>query len=113
MSAAAAPKFSRLGLRGDGVVLPLTAKEVRRRSTIRVPASPSAGSPTDADARTVRSMASRTSLRSLAASFQSGPAADSAPAPPAPPFRRGTNTSSTSIASPLVLPFPWLCGDWW
>ncbi|KIP01581.1 hypothetical protein PHLGIDRAFT_38244, partial [Phlebiopsis gigantea 11061_1 CR5-6] len=27
MSAATAPKFSRLGLRGDGVVLPLTAKE--------------------------------------------------------------------------------------
>ena len=116
MSAAAAPRFSRLGLKGDGVVLPLTAKEVRRRSTIRV--SPSASLVSlasssshpdtrrgkDADARSARSLKSQTSLRSLARSFQGAAAAaaragELVPQPPEPPFRREASASTASIAS--------------
>lgn len=71
-------------------MLPLTAKEVRRRSTIRQPSG-------DSDARTVRSMKSATSLKSLAASFQTIP--EDAVQPPSPPFRREASASSSSIAS--------------
>lgn len=91
LSAAAAPRFSRLGLKGEGVVLPLTAKEVRRRSTIRM-------SSTDgADARSLASMHSATSLRSLAASVEA--IAEDDVRPPRPAFRREASASSSSVAS--------------
>ena len=66
MSAAAAPRFSRLGLKGAGVVLPMSAKEVRRKSTLSVV------SEADGPGRSP-SVKSKSSLRSLAsvASHQS------------------------------------------
>lgn len=86
MSAAAAPKFSRLGLKAEGVVLPVSAKEARRRSTIRVPP----------EAASVKSVKSQSSLRSVSKSLQSLP---DTIVPPTPPFRREASVSSSSLAS--------------
>ncbi|EKM56801.1 uncharacterized protein PHACADRAFT_254124 [Phanerochaete carnosa HHB-10118-sp] len=96
LSTAAPPKFSRLSLKSEGVVLPLTAKEVRRRSTIRV------SSIDGADARsitgTLRSMCSQASLQSLAASTEAAAEVDDVQ-PPRPAFFRKASSSSSSVAS--------------
>ncbi|GJE93643.1 hypothetical protein PsYK624_098030 [Phanerochaete sordida] len=86
----ASPRFSRLGLKGDGVVLPLTAKEVRRRSTIRVASND--GADTRSITGTIRS---KRSQASLAAST----IAEDDVRPPAPAFRRAASASSASVAS--------------
>lgn len=88
----APPKFSRLGLKGEGVVLPLTAKEVRRRSTIRV------SSQDGADTRSITgTLRSRRSQASFAASAIAEDESDVRP--PAPAFRRDASASSASVAS--------------
>lgn len=95
LSTAAAPKFSRLGLKGEGVVMPLTAKEVRRRSTIRVSSNDDARSITG----TLRSMRSQASLNSLAASTEPVAEEDDDVQPPRPAFCRKASSSSSSVAS--------------
>jgi len=108
MSQAAPPKFSRLSLRAEGVVLPVSVKEMRRRSTIYGSEHESSSSvnsrtisePEKAKIRETKSsppsrMPSSRSLRSLVS--LSSLTSSSEPIPvPAPPFRTASRHASTS-----------------
>jgi hypothetical protein len=58
LTSASAPRFSRLGLKGDGVVMPVSVKEARRRSTASV------SSRMSTDTRSVKGKQSARSLQS-------------------------------------------------
>ncbi|PSS29805.1 hypothetical protein PHLCEN_2v2701 [Hermanssonia centrifuga] len=114
LSTAAAPKFSRLGLKAEGVVMPVSAKSARRRSTMSVLSAVS-------ESEGVRSMKSRESLRSVASgtsksgkgkekekpvseetakrTLESAAEEDGDVEPPSPPFMRNGNASSSSLVT--------------
>ncbi|KAI0633962.1 hypothetical protein C8Q77DRAFT_1056753 [Trametes polyzona] len=85
LTQSAAPKFSRLGLKAEGVILPVSAREARRRST----ASFASTKARSFDTLPPPPVPARTPSRSSAASFSSLSAS-----PPSPP----TNGSRPSTA---------------
>ncbi|THH02004.1 hypothetical protein EW026_g794 [Hermanssonia centrifuga] len=115
LSTAAAPKFSRLGLKAEGVVMPVSVKSARRRSTVSVLSAVS-------ESEGVRSVKSRESLRSVASgtsksgkgkekekpvseetakrTLESAAEEDDGDVePPSPPFMRNGNASSSSLVT--------------
>ncbi|OBZ66498.1 hypothetical protein A0H81_13658 [Grifola frondosa] len=97
LSQASAPRFSRLGLHGEGVVMPISAREARRRSTVDVRNKGKARD-TSIPFPAPRTP-SRTSVSSLASTRSLSTSHGSSVLAPA-PFRLISPTSSqTSFAS--------------
>ncbi|KAI0768421.1 hypothetical protein BC629DRAFT_1536365 [Irpex lacteus] len=90
MTSASAPRFSRLSLKADGVVMPVSVKEARRRSTASLSSRMSAS-----DVRGLKGKQSTRSLRSRLAE-------DAEMQPPRPLFRGDSNASSSSLGSSIT-----------
>ncbi|TCD69772.1 hypothetical protein EIP91_006308 [Steccherinum ochraceum] len=116
LTQAAPPKFSRLSLKAEGVVMPVSAKEMNRRSRASTisPISPTYAGNGKGKQRESSlpspafSSPSRTPSRSSLVSFSSARSSNSnLPAPPSPPFRSTSRSGSySSIESTLSLTPP-------
>ncbi|KAI0092978.1 hypothetical protein BDY19DRAFT_400336 [Irpex rosettiformis] len=98
MTSASAPRFSRLGLKGDGVVMPVSLKEARRRSTASLSSRMGAS-----DAPSVKGKQSTRSLRTVHPSSETAKrlAEDAEMLPPRPLFV-DVNGSSSSLGSSVT-----------
>lgn len=96
MTSASAPRFSRLSLKADGVVMPVSVKEARRRSTASLSSRMSAS-----DVRGLKGKQSTRSLRSVHPASETAKrlAEDAEMQPPRPLFRGDSNASSSSLGS--------------
>ncbi|KAI0699220.1 hypothetical protein BC835DRAFT_1331675 [Cytidiella melzeri] len=98
LTSASAPRFSRLSLKAEGVVMPVSVKAARRRSTASVASHASA----DTVSGSVKGKQSARSLRSvdnISSETARRMEADAEMQPPRPLFRADTNTSSSSLGS--------------
>jgi len=98
LTSASAPRFSRLSLKREGVVLPISVKEARRRSTVSL----SSRSSVDGSIKGKQSMKSLRTVSNPNSETAKRMEGEGEIQPPRPPFRTEFNGSCSSIASSVA-----------